>query len=89
MIVDTATSDMNRWYSRDSHEMLTSGRTSHEGASPISSFVAFDIIDELDWKELPEDMLDARDAMEEYQRVGLSGTTSYYEYREERLAGGG
>ena len=89
MIVKTATNNMNMWFSRGSYEFVTGGKASQEGASPLSSFIAFDIVDEHDWEELLEDILDAREAMEDYQRVGLSGTTSYFEYREERRAGGG
>ena len=89
MIVDTVTNNMSMWFSRDSHEFLTSGKADQEGVSPLSLFVAFDVIDQHDWEDLLEDMLDARDAMEDYQKLGLSDTTSYLEYREERRAGGG
>ena len=89
MIVDTVTNNMNMWFSRNSYEFVTSGRANQEGASPLSLFVAFDVIDEHDWEDLLEDILDARDAMEDYQKLGLSDTTSYFEYREERRAGGG
>ena len=89
MIVNTVTNNMSMWFSRDSYEFVTGRKASQEGASPLSSFTTFDIVDEHDWEELLEDILDARDAMEDYQRVGLSGTTSYFGYREERRAGGG
>lgn len=89
MIVDTATNNMSMWFSRDAYEFGAIGTANQEGMSPLSLFVAFDVVDEYDWEELLEDILDAQDAMEDYQRVGLAGTTPYVEYREERLAGGG
>ena len=59
-----------------------------EGVSPPSSFDAHEVVhDDSDREDLHDDVLLARQLSDDYRRVGIAGTTSYNEFREQRARG--